>query len=316
MADNDDVKAPRKSGRVWKVLVVIVVVALVGALGYLALRALDRPRAAKAQLANAAAMLSQAEPDVLAIDSAVRSEVTSALADAATEAYDTIDPTEATLTEALGVIADARADLADEDVALADALESAITSRMDMLDEAKIILATDKRAATVVGPAAEAWQLVADAEKLSDSAVAQYNKHTKAGVSQSTSLTVEAETKLTAGRSALGTVTADFAEADMSPFVAYIDGKLKLLASSKKIDATWLAGKVEDANKLLDAYNAEEKKVIALADKLPESPTAVVAAAYEALTSEAITRYFDARDAARTADAAIKAIGDAQADKK
>lgn len=316
MADNDDVKAPRRSGRMWKVLVALVVVAIIGAGGYLVLRALDRPRVAKAQLADAAAMLSQAEPDVLAVDGAVRSEVTTALADAAGDAFELIDPTQATLAEALGKITTARVNLADEDVALADALESAIKARTDMLDQAKIVLATDKRAATVVGPAAEAWQLVADAEKLSQDAVAQYNKHTKAGVSQSTSFTVEAERKLTAARSALGTVTAGFAEADMSPFVTYIDAKLKLLASSKKIDATWLAGKVEDANKLLDAYNAEEKKVIALADKLPESPTAVVAAAYETLTSKAITAYFDARDAARTADAQIKAIGDAQADKK
>lgn len=315
MADNDDVKQPKKSRRLLLVLAVVAIVAALAVGGYLALQAINRPKDARARLVEASALLSQAEPGLLAIDGAVRSEVTSALAQGATEALEEIDPTKAKLSEALDEIAGARANLAEEDIALADALQEAIDARMDMLDRARPILETDLRASAVVDPAREAWQLVADAEKLADDAVAQYNKHTKAGVSQSTSLTAQAEGKLTTARSGLATVSAGFSEADMTPFVTYIDAKLKLLASSRKIDSTWLAGKIEDANDLLDAYNAEEKKVIALAAKMPDSPTAVVAAAYETLTETTIKEYFAARDAARAADAKVKALGKSSTDK-
>ncbi|MHB8706658.1 MAG: hypothetical protein ACYC77_09100 [Coriobacteriia bacterium] len=321
MADDVDVKQPeggvqpKRSRRGWWMLAVLVIVTALAVGGYLALQAINRPRDARAKLAEASALLSQAEPGLLAIDGAVRSEVTSALAEGATEALEEIDPTKSTLSDALAEIAAARENLAEEDVQLADALQEAIDSRLDMLDRARPILETDLRASAVVDPAREAWQLVADAEKLADDAVAQYNKHTKAGVQESTKLTTSAETKLTAARSGLATVSAGFSEADMTPFVSYIDAKLKLLASSRKIDSTWLAGKIEDANNLLDAYNAEEKKVIALAAKMPESPTAVVAGAYETLTATTIKDYFAARDAARAADAKVTAIGKTDTDK-
>ncbi|MCE5202648.1 MAG: hypothetical protein LLG24_00270 [Actinomycetia bacterium] len=312
MADDDDVTATPGRGRAARSVLVLLVALAVGAAAYAAVRALDRPRAARARLSQASAMLSEAEPDVLAIDNAVRSEVTSALADSAKAALGKIDPATQALTRALEEVEATRPDLSKDDVELADALEDAIRQRLAMLDHARPILETDRRAARAVGPAAEAWRLVSEAETLSDSAVASYNKHTKASVSQSTSLTAQAEAKLASAKSALATVTAEFPEADMAPFVSYVDAKLKLLARSKKIDATWLAGKIEDANKLLDAYNAEEKKVVAMAKALPGSPTEVLSKAYEKLTAADIAAYFDAREAARSADARIKALSESE----
>lgn len=304
----DDVTPARPKKRWWRWVLVAVLAAALGVGGYAVVRQVQKPRTARDRLVTASALLSEAEPDVLAIDSAVRSEVTSALAQAAADAAETIDPTQRTLTRALSEIAAARPDLGPSDLPLADALESAVQSRLDMLGQARFVLATDARVSGVVAPASDAWQLIAEGEKLADDAVAQYNKHTKAGVQESMGLTTRAETAFTAARSALGTVTAGMPEADMGPFVAYVDAKVALLASSRKIDATWLAGKVEEANGMLDAYNVQERAVIALAQKLPESPTAVVAEAYKSLTGDAMAQYFEARDAARAADAKVKEL--------
>jgi len=310
MADNDDVgavSAPGRKKRGWRTAAITVLVLVLVAGGVLGYQMFDRTRVARRHVAEAARLLSEAESSVIAVDAAVRSEITTALVTTAPAALESAGAVTVLLNRASGELDEAANDIPESDAPLAAALAESIEARLAMMREATEILKADERAANVIEAARTAWALAAEAETLTVSAVAQYNKHTKAGVEQSTALSKQAATKLTTAGSLLETVSVGFPEADMTPFVSYVDARLKLIARSQKIDSTWLAGKVADANKLLDAYNAEEEKVVKQAGALPGTPVSILATAYETLTKEGTERYFEARAAARNADVKVKA---------
>ena len=283
----------------------IIVLAVVAGLAY---RHLDARRQAQARFDATARLLADADEPILRIDTVVRSEVSSATAAAANDALADAEAADATLVEAAAQLESLPERLSEADRAYAEAFAEAVATRRQLLADTKPVLEMDRRAAGVIEPAREAWELVAQAEKLSDQAIAEFNKHTKAGVQKSTALSNQAEGLLKTAQSLLATVTAGMPEADMAPFVSYTSGKLGLLDRSKKIDATWLSGKIADANKLLDSYNAEEKRLAQLAKTLAESPTAVIVEAYKDLTEEPTERYFTARDAVRAADQELARI--------
>ncbi|PKQ20737.1 MAG: hypothetical protein CVT66_03265 [Actinobacteria bacterium HGW-Actinobacteria-6] len=310
MERNDDVTEvaqTRKPNKALRIVIVLLTVIILAGAGVLGARELSRMNSARGSLDLAIEKLSAAEPVVLQVDNAVRSEVASAVVPAAEDGLIAAEKAIGDLNEALAQLDVAQSGLSDSDATLAAAVREAIVARIAMLTEAKVVLAADSRAGTVVDPAHQAWALAGEAATLTVNAAAEYNKHTKAGVEGSTKLSNQATVKLKLARSLLETVTAGFPEADMAPYVSYIDGRLKLLDSSRKIDSQWLANKIEDANKLLDAYNAEEQKVVDQAKALTSTPAGTIADAYELLTKDAITRYFKARDEARSADEAVKA---------
>jgi hypothetical protein len=191
---------------------------------------------------------------------------------------------------------------------MAEALKESATARSEMMAEAPSILEVGSKAARALGPADAAVADIKAAEDLTARAVAEFNKHTKPGVQQSTTYSKQAEAKLQSARSLLATATAAFPEADYSAFVAYVDAKLSLVADSKAIDSLWLAGKVEESNKKLDAYNKKDAETVAMARALPESVRDPIADAYDRLTTEATARYFAARERARSADEMFKEL--------
>lgn len=296
----------RPKGR--RALLLALAVVALGAGALFVARALSQATGARGMLADASGLLSQAEPTVLAVDQAVRSEVTTAAADAALAALEKLEPSIETLNEAKSVVARARQRLAERDRPLADALDEAIAARLEMLERARPVLEADVAVAQALVPAVEAWTLVGQAEKMADEAVASFNKHTKDGVQRSTKLTTDADALLARARSNLESVTAGFPEADMGPFISYIDAKRALLAESRKIDATWLSGKVAEANAMLGAYNAKEKQVAEQAKRLPGTPSSVLAEAYKRAVEADVTAYFEARERARSADAKIRSL--------
>lgn len=303
MARSDDVSPKR--GRWALAALLVAVLAAAGAVVY---RSANAANLARGELADASGLVSQAEPAVLAIDQAVRSEVTTAATETAAQALEKIDAAQNTLRRAQDTVRRARTRLAERDVPLADALDESIAARLEMLERARPILEADARVARALASATEAWASVVRAEKLAEDAVAAFNKHTEEGVQRSTQLTTEADSLLAEARSLLETVSAGVPEADMAPFVSYVDAKRALLAESRKIDATWLSGKVADANAMLGAYNAKEKQVAEQAKRLPGTPASVLADAYKRIVESDVTAYFEARERARSADVLVKSL--------
>ncbi len=305
---------PRKKGiSAWVWVVAVLALALVAAAVYMGLQQTTRVRAAEDKLETAVEMLAEVEDVVIAADEVVQAEITSDLASTAAEAQEQLPQARKDLSDAIELLVAARIDLTEDDQVLAQALQAAAEARAEMLQEAETILAANKLAAGALQPAADGWALVAEAEKLSQDAVVQYNKHTKEGVENSTKLSKEAVEKLAAARSSIETASVTFPDAELKQFIDYIDAREELLESSMKIDSTWLDGKLEDANDMLDAYSKQETALIAQGKELPASPKIAIADAYEALAAEPTDRYFAARDRARAADEKVQELSEALA---
>ncbi|MDP2232168.1 MAG: hypothetical protein Q8K89_00910, partial [Actinomycetota bacterium] len=250
--------------------------------------------------------LEKADATVLDIDEVVRAEVDAKLADKARGLIGKIDDAAADLNEAADLVSKAQPGLNDVDRKRAKATKAAIDERLTMLGVANAILDANAKAGVALDPATKGWDTMLEGDRLADAAVVEYNKLTKAGVSASTSLTADAEAKIRAGRALMSEAATAFPEAGLKLYVEYADGKLALLATSKKSNAAWLLGDITSANKLISQYNADEKTVIVIAKRLPESPARAVADAYQKLAGAATDTYFEARERATKADATLK----------
>jgi len=294
---------PRRPLAVRIILVAAVVVLVAGVIvaASFGVQSLRRVANAKANLNAAQRLLDTAEENLTTVDEAVRAEITSEIATQSAEAIPLAGKTRADALAASTLIVEALPDLREEQRPLAEAVQDSADARAAMMVEAPVILEADGKAARAMLPADQAVVEIKTAEDLVAKAVASFNKHTKAGVRQSTAYSKEAESHLNAAKSLLATATAEFPEVDFSSFNAYIDAKIGLIAMSKEIDSLWLAGSIEASNKKLDAYNKRDAEVLAMAKALPASVRDPIADAYERLTAEANDRYFEARERARAA---------------
>lgn len=300
--------------RTWLVWTIgVVVVAALAAGGYLVYRQYDRVRSAQAKLDAAAALLDGAEADLLVVDTAVQAEISSEIA---TQAVDALALTERVRADALAAVAildEVDGVLREDARPIADALRDSAVARAEMMAEAPVILEADRKAALAMVPADQALVEIKAAEEAITKAVAEFNKHTAEGVRASTANSDDAARRLTEARSLLTTATAEFPEADYAAFVGYIDAKLALVKDSKEIDSLWLAGKIEESNQKLDAYNKRDAEIVAMAKELPESVRDPIADAYEQITADARTRYFEARERARAAGDRVRELRESAA---
>ncbi|MDZ4063202.1 MAG: hypothetical protein U1E22_00880, partial [Coriobacteriia bacterium] len=178
-------KQPRakRRGRRWLIwsliLLALIVLGVGGMIGY---RTLTARGEADGKLAEATKLVESADQVVLDTDEVVRSEIDAASGGLASQLATDAPDAAADLDRAVMLIDEALPDLAEENQPRARALRASASARMDMLELALPILNATVKAAGAVGPAVEAWTLIVDAEKLSDDAVAQYNKLNKNAV--------------------------------------------------------------------------------------------------------------------------------------
>lgn len=294
----------RSGGNVNVLLIVGIAVAVVvvgGAIwGY-------RTYSAKAQdaerLAAATRLIEEADAIVVQVDAVVRSEVTSGLAQSARGAVARVPDAQARLNEAIRLLegSDGVVDSQGEGLA------AAASARLEMLTYAPAVLRLNASAATALPEGRKAWDAVLAADKASDQAVASYNKLNKTGVRQSRELNKAAAAELTKARDGFSVAESAFPEAPFEQYVAYVDARIRLNKLSQRSDAAWLAGDIKKANALIKEYNAEDKRVVALAKTLPISPEKAVADAYETAAKTGTDSYYAARDAATRADERLRA---------
>lgn len=288
--------------------IVLAFIAL-GAGGVAAYDSYARREAARDRLQEGIRTLEAADAIVVEVDLVVQAEVTSTLEASANAALGKLPEARSGLQRANALLVEAGKDLEGSESQLASALADAASARADMMVSAEKVLEANAAAASALGSTEGAWKRMLDAERLADQAVTRFNKHTKAGVTESTKLTGEAEAKVREAKGLFSAAATAMPEAGFDRYAAYADAKLKLLALSKQIDALWLKGKVEDSNKRIGPYNDEEKKVVALAKALPPSPARLVADAYAVRTRDPVAEYLEARERAVEADAAARRVG-------
>lgn len=297
-------------GRIWIILAVVLAVAVVAAGAWYGYQLSTERTAARDKLAEATKLLEDADVVVLEIDEVVRAEVNAEVGEKAAKAMPKVDPARADLEAAIAMLEASTADLSPADVERADALVASASARVSMLEQATPILEANKAAGSAIDPAKEGWQLALDGEKLADQAVAEYNKLTKTAVSTSATLTAQAEAKLKEGRAKLDEAHKAFPAAGLDVYVVYLDQKLAAVALSKQADAAYLAGENAKANEYSNQYNVKDKQIIESAKKLPASPSAAIAAAYDKQAGEATKAYFQAREQATEADDALRALSE------
>jgi hypothetical protein len=284
-------------------LIVIVVFAAAALIGT---KAIARRFEAARKLDRAQELLTSADAVVLDVDEVVRAKASPQIARRARNLGERMTVAKNDLEETVRLIDGSLSSVTDDEREAAGLKRASAEARLNMLEPARTILDASAKAGDALDPSRKGWELVVGAEKLADDSVRQYNRLNKAGVAASSKLARQAQEKLREAKPYFSQAATAFPEAGFERYSEFIDSKASLLDLSRQSNTLWLAGKIAEANVVIVRYNALEKKTIALAAGLPESPGKAVADTYERLAGAATEEYFAARKVATKADAEIE----------
>ena len=303
----DHAENPRRNRTVWITLITLGAVVLAVA-SVSAWRVMGGRLEAARQLDRATLMVERADNTVIAFDEVVRAEVSPSTAIKARQVEPRIESARKELEASLKLIDSAMPRLTDDERRRAMLLKTAAAARIEMLDSAPAILSANIKASDATPLASGAWTSTLAAAKMTERAVAEYNKLTKSGVQASATFNAQAEQAFTESRDLFSRAATAFPEAGLERYVAYLDQKLKQVALSRQSDAAWMAGDISQTNRLIAAYNVEDAKSVALVKELPVTPSVAIADAYKQLADPATAAYFEGRRKAADADKALKAL--------
>ena len=296
-------QASRRNLWIAAAVVAAIAVLVAGAFGY---RAFADRKVAASKVQEATVLIEQADVAVVQIDDVVSQEVTPELADSARDASDTVSTAVTDLEEAVRLLDSAAASLPEAERGQASLLKSAAQARLEMLEHAPAILQYNIKSAEALPLAEQAWEHTIQAVKYSEQAVAAYNKLDKAGVEKSAKIIKQAASELASATALFNQAHEAFPEAKLDVFGTYVASREKLAKLSQDSDTAWLAGDLVKANSIINTYNDEDKKVIALAKKLPPNPRQAIAAAYDQASATPTDLYYEAREKATQADERLR----------
>ena len=187
-SDLEDADLPSGGGRgrIALISVVMVLLVILAAALFLVWGEIMRGIEAGQDLKLAREIMEDTDTALLAVDDVVRAELVPALAPEANEASEQVSVALEEYARALDLLAGAYDDLSRDDKEIADAAEDALTARLDMLEEAPVLLDVNARAARSVRPAESGLEAIVEAGDLAEEAADEYNKQTKDGVTTST----------------------------------------------------------------------------------------------------------------------------------
>jgi hypothetical protein len=284
----------------------VALVVILALLLFMAYRTFTERLQAARNTDTATALIESADVIVVQVDTVVRSEVTSGLAEQARVAAAQVPEATRQLQRAVALLeASSQGTTLDDEQRSAELLDAA-KARLDMMEQAPTILRLNQASSEALVPAREGWDGLIAADQKSDRAVAEYNRLTKAGVQRSRTLNKEVAGELAAAREKLALAEQLFPEGPFEEYLAYVDLRISLNQLSQQADAAWLAGNVRKANSIITNLNTQEATAIARAKTLPETPEKAIADAYVAAARQATEAYYRARDAATDADKQLR----------
>jgi hypothetical protein len=263
--------------------------------------------AAAEKLDRATAMVEDADTIVVRTDAVVRAKMTPDLAEDAREAAGDIDEAAKLLSDAIALMGEAYPDLNDDDRERATLLKDSAEARQEMLVHAPVILEANVSASKALPLAQQGWESLVEADRLSDKAVAAYNKLTKAGVNESQKLNKQAAVVLATAEERFVAAEDAFPAAPFEVYIAYAQTRIKLNRLSQQSDTAWLKGDITKANSVIAEYNREDQKAVKQAKELPSTPEAAIADAFEKAVTNVTDAYYAARDHALAADERLRA---------
>ncbi|MDH4140288.1 MAG: hypothetical protein OEV43_06920, partial [Coriobacteriia bacterium] len=193
-------------------------------------------RAASEDLSEASRLVERADETVVAVDAVVRASIDATVGQEATSLLGDVEGASDDLNAAIAIIGDVKDDLAEDEARQAEALADSAEARLRMLEHAIPILEASAMVAASLDPADTAMDVLVEAETLSDRAVKEYNKLTKASVKKSKDLASQSEEKVKEAKTHFEEAEKAYPSADFASYEAYCDEKIAVLALSKKAD--------------------------------------------------------------------------------
>lgn len=302
-----------ESGRRRTTMVVGFIAAVLLAAGVAALvagRTASNRIGAERRLERAMDRLRDADEVVVAVDETLAAPIDSPSATPVRELTIRFPDARRRLEDAISLAEDARRGLPESKRQVAAQVALGARARLDMLDAAEPLLAAREDAAAALQPAREGWDSLRRAESLTTSATERFNRHTKADVSASAQLSERAAAAVASATASLEMAESRMPSASIEPYIEYARDRAELVRRSRDIDDLWLAGRVEEANTRLEAFNREERRLVERARELTGTPTQAIADAYETATASPARRYYRARGRAQRADMRIADLAD------
>ena len=207
---------PPRKRRLWLwILLALLVAGALGVGGYLVLGEMQSQRAASDDIDAASRLLESADAIVIEVDEVVRTEIDTELGVRAQALGGGLPAALDDLREVVALVDGDVDELPGADVPYARALKASAEPRIEMLELADGLLAANVKAAAALDPSIEAWDLVLEAEAISDQAVAKYNELEKESVTESVELSTKAEELIGRASELFSEAATGFPEADL-----------------------------------------------------------------------------------------------------
>lgn len=295
--------AQRRTALIVAMAIGLVAIVAFAILGY---QSFTARLAAAEKLDRATGMVEDADAIVVRVDAVVRAKVTPELAAKARETAVEVEEADRLLSEAIELVDAAFLDLNDDERERAELLKGSAEARQKMLADAPVILEANAQASSAMPEVEEGWEHVLEADRISDKAVAAYNKLTKAGVTESQKLNKQAASVLSKAEERFQAAENTFPAAPFEDYIAYVQTRIRLNRLSQQSDTAWLKGDITKANSVITEYNTLDKKAVEQAKKLPATPETAIADAFEKVAGGVTEAYYAAREAALEADERLR----------
>lgn len=302
-----DAAEVRRDRIIWTTLIILGVIVAAGTIA-LSWRLIEGRLGAAKELDQAVALLKGSDATVTAADEVVRAAVSTQSAAKAAAVAPLITATIAQLVEANRLAGNGFDRLTDDEQKKVRLVQAASTARAEMLKKVPAIISARSQAAQADEAAAQGWTRALAADKLALKSVASYNKLKRADMKAAAVTNAKAKAAFTEAADLLERADLAFPDARLGVFSVYIDGRLKLLAVSKKAGDAWLAGNIAEANSLRLEYNKTDEVAVQRAKQLPGTPQAAIADAYKSLVDAPVREYYKAREKAAEADKALRTL--------
>lgn len=152
----------------------------------------------------------------------------------------------------------------------------------------------------------KAWKQVLEADSLARDAAELVTDTTDEHIQASKEKTNQALAAFSEARDMLEEAQGQYASADLSLLISYVDKRIESLGYAVASDDAFLSRDKEGAAAQNDAYNDADAEAVALAKEIPSDPAELVHEGYEQAVSDISQAYSTARLQAGSADAFIR----------
>ena len=294
-----------------KVVSVLAGVAIVGAIGIVTYTEFNRYMADQNQMV---AMLSEALQTIESTDEAVVAMdelVMKPIDEQDVEKLDEISASLSDVSEQLDTAYTQAQQVSDHivnsrDREASNQALSAISARQEMIRNGSLLIEEGKTAQQAADNMSQAWNLILEADTLTQNAGRLVTETTEENVTESMDQTNQAIDKFKEARELVDWVAEHYPAADVSNYLTYIDKRIEGQEAALESDAAMLLmdrGTAEEKNQVLYGCDDEAAQI---AQEFPEDPSQQVLDAYQESSKSLREKYLQARSQAASADSYLR----------